>query len=377
MLRGPIIVCLLAAAYPVVIYPVLVLLVARLWPRPWKSGTYHGHIAHVIAVYNEEKRIRGKLENSLGLAIPDGCTLETIVTSDGSSDGTEDAVREFADRGVKLVAVPRLGKETAQIAAIRKTSAPIIVFSDASALIERSALVPLFAPFEDPEVLAVSGTDVVRRNAPPTGEDLYVRYEMEVRRAECVAGSLIGLSGCFFAVRRQIAEAFDSHVTSDMGSALLAIRQGGRAVAADEARCTYQTTRAMSAEFQRKRRTVLRGLWCIWEFRELLFRKPRIVAWEILSHKWCRFAVPVWLLLAAILIATEMAISRYWLHWGLIVMGTAAILGVLGLVSIRLRKIFLAKAFAFFTISLAAVLFAWLDFLRGKDEVTWTPTVRL
>jgi len=376
VIEGLIMACLVAAAYPIVIYPLLILVVAKLRPRPWKDEPYQGPIAHIIAVHNEEARIRGKLENSLALVPPPGCTVETIVASDGSTDGTEAIVREFEGRGVRLVAIPRQGKESAQITAIATTQAPIIVFSDAAAIVERASLAPITGPFADPEVLSVSGTDVVRRNAPPTGEDLYVRYEMAVRRAESLAGSLVGLSGCFFAARRQVALGFQVHVTSDMGGALLAIRQGGRSVAADDARCTYQTTRAMKDEFQRKRRTVLRGLWCLWEFRDLLFRRPLLVAWQVFSHKWCRFAVPVWLFLAAVLVVAEMAISREWLHWGLVVLGAGTAIGVIGLISSQIRKILLAKAFAFFMISLVAVLFAWFDFFRGQDEVTWKPTIR-
>ena len=376
MTRWLIVACLLAAAYPAVVYPLLVLWLARVRRRPWREGPPTGAIAHVITVYNEEKRIREKLLNSLSIAVPHGCTLETIVASDGSTDATEAIVHEFRSRGVRLVRCPRMGKESAQIAAIRKTEARYLVFSDAATHVEADALGPLLAPFADPTVRAVSGTDVVERSTLPSGEDLYVRYEMVVRHAESLAGSLIGLSGCFFATRREVAESFDPSITSDMGGALLAIRQGGRAVAADGARCRYETARSMGAEFDRKRRTVLRGLWCLWEFRDVLVRAPGIVAWQVLSHKWCRFAIPVWLALALLLAGIEMFISQRWLHWALVGLAAFGALGVLGLMWPRMRRINIARAVSFATISLLAVLFAWADFLRGKGGTWWTPTVR-
>lgn len=371
-----IVACLLAAAYPAILYPLLVLALARIRRRPWREGAPSGSIAHVITVFNEEKRIREKLLNSLELAVPPGCTMETIVASDGSTDATEEIVREFEPRGVRLLRCPRMGKESAQIAAIRKTDASMLVFSDAATYIEKDALAPLLAPFADPSVRAVSGTDAVTGTTLPNGEDLYVLYEMTVRRSESLAGSLIGLSGCFFATRREVAEAFDPNITSDMGGALLAIRQGGRAVAADTARCRYETARSMGAEFERKRRTVLRGLWCLWEFRDVLVRAPAIVSWQVLSHKWCRFAIPVWLAIAIVLAGIDMVVSQEWLQWELMGFATLGILGLLGLLFPRLRQVPFARAVSFGTISLVAVLFAWADFLQGKAGTWWTPTER-
>lgn len=376
MLEWLIVACLLAAAYPTVIYPILVVALARVRRRPWLEAPPAGAIAHVITVFNEEKRIREKLHNSLAIAVPAGCTMETIVASDGSTDASEAIVAEFEARGVSLVRCPRMGKESAQIAAIRKSRASMFVFSDAATYVETDALAPLLAPFADPSVGAVSGTDVVADSTLPSGEDLYVRYEMAVRQSESLAGSLIGLSGCFFATRREVAEAFDPNITSDMGGALLAIRQGGRAVAADGARCRYVTVRSMGAEFDRKRRTVLRGLWCLWEFRDVLVRAPMIVAWQVLSHKWFRFAIPVFLAIALLLVGVEMLISQQWLHWGLVSLATLGVLGLLGLLMPSLRRVPLARALSFVTISMLAVLFAWADFFQGKAGTWWTPTER-
>lgn len=369
-------VAMIGALYPLAIYPALVVLLARLRPRPWQTGPIEGHIAHVITVHNEQGKMRAKLENALALRVPPGCTLETIVASDGSTDATDPIVREYEPRGVRLVACPRRGKEYAQLEAIASTKAPCIVFSDAAATIEPDALAPILAPFHDPRVHAVSGTDLTEESAEGTGEAIYVRYEMAVRRAESLAGSLIGLSGCFFAARRENAVRWNPRITSDMGAALVAIEAGGRAVAADGARCIYRSTPRIGDEVARKRRTALRGLRCLWVLRRATWAAGPIVAWQILSHKWSRFLVPVWIALAVLGVLVAGALSPNRVIWAEIVLGGALVAGILGLVRPRLRRSRPIRVIGFVLMSMFAVLLAWKDFLEGEDGVRWIPTQR-
>ncbi len=165
--------CMLAVAYPIAIYPVLVQLLARVRPRPWRTGETDLRVAHLITVFNEERRIGPKLDNALTVALPAG-GLETVVISDGSDDGTERIVRGYADRGVRWIGCERQGKERAQMTAIRSIDAEILVFSDASSLLEKDSLIELIRPFADPSVAAVSGTDRLETAGKGTGEDLYV-----------------------------------------------------------------------------------------------------------------------------------------------------------------------------------------------------------
>jgi cellulose synthase/poly-beta-1,6-N-acetylglucosamine synthase-like glycosyltransferase len=87
-------------------------------------------VSLIITAYNEETRVRAKIENSLQLKF-DTAAFEIIIASDCSADATDDIVREYADRGVRLVRAPeRLGKEHAQQCAIKEASGDILVFSD-------------------------------------------------------------------------------------------------------------------------------------------------------------------------------------------------------------------------------------------------------
>ena len=71
-------------------------------------------ITIVITVYNEEKRIREKIDNTLSLDYPPD-KREIIIVSDGSDDETENIVCYYADKGVTLLAIPeRHGKHYGQ-----------------------------------------------------------------------------------------------------------------------------------------------------------------------------------------------------------------------------------------------------------------------
>src|SRR5881628_2404248 len=81
----------------------------RTWPVR-KEPTYAPRVTFLIAAHNEEKVIRQKLENTLKLDYL-GDPPEVVVASDGSTDCTNEIVREFKDKGVSLLAFPtRRGK---------------------------------------------------------------------------------------------------------------------------------------------------------------------------------------------------------------------------------------------------------------------------
>ena len=101
------------ALYILIGYPIL-LRVVRFKPAPAvrKDLRYSPTVTAIVAVYNGAAQIRAKLETLLALDYPQQL-LKTIVVSDGSTDATESIVKEYADRGVQLIAAPHRGKATA------------------------------------------------------------------------------------------------------------------------------------------------------------------------------------------------------------------------------------------------------------------------
>ena len=107
--------------YTYVGYPLLLFIVSRLRPRPVERAECVPTVTVIITAYNEERNLVVKLENTLALDYPREL-LEVIVASDCSTDRTDDIVRQFATRGVRLHRQPqRLGKTAAQNAAVGLT----------------------------------------------------------------------------------------------------------------------------------------------------------------------------------------------------------------------------------------------------------------
>jgi cellulose synthase/poly-beta-1,6-N-acetylglucosamine synthase-like glycosyltransferase len=161
----------------------------------------------IIAAHNEEKDIRAKLENSLDLDYPKE-KLQIIVASDCSTDGTEQIVREYESRGVLLVRLLQRGGKTAALNnAVTWATGDILVFSDAPTLYRPDAVRKLMRNFADSNVGCVTG-EIWYTNETNSlighGGSLYWRYESWLRQMESDTGSVLGMAGCIYALRREL-----------------------------------------------------------------------------------------------------------------------------------------------------------------------------
>ncbi len=329
----------------------------------------------IVTAYNEQVRIREKIENSLAIDYPQ---LEIIIASDCSTDDTEDIVAEYIGRGVKLVrADQRLGKENAQRCAIEQASGDIVVFSDVATQIPSDALRKLAAYFADPKIGAVSSEDrFISHNGTVAGEGAYVRYEMWLRRMESELAGLVGLSGSFFAARKTICAAWDIHCPSDFNTALNCARAGYRAVTAPDVLGYYKDLADPRREYQRKVRTVLRGITAIARHPDVLsFASFRWFAIQVWSHKILRWGVP-WFLLGLFL-ATFASIAS----GGIYVLAFLAQLAFYSVAIVAhfnapLRDHGIVRIIYFFVQSNAAIADACVQYLLGKRMTTWQPSAR-
>ena len=121
-----------ALFYTYIGYPLLVWLIGLLRPKTIRRAAFEPFVTILITAYNEEKDIRAKLENTLKIDYPRE-KMEIIVASDGSTDKTDEIVKEYAAQGVKLFRQEgRKGKTYTQNKAVEQTNGEIILFSDAT-----------------------------------------------------------------------------------------------------------------------------------------------------------------------------------------------------------------------------------------------------
>lgn len=368
---------LLLAVYSYFLYPVVLALLLSWRPRAATVPVAGGppRLSLVIAVYNEAARLREKLDNSLAIDYPG---LEIIVASDFSSDGTDDIVREYADRGVRLVrAEERSGKENAQRCAIAVATGDILVFSDVATQIPADALRKLSHYFTDAKVGAVSSEDrFVSQDGGVVGEGAYVRYEMWLRRMESGLAGLVGLSGSFFAARREICQVWDVHCPSDFNTALNCARSGRLAVNAPDVLGFYQDLKDPQKEYMRKVRTVLRGITAIARHTDVLdVRRFGLFAFQVWSHKVMRWLVPWFLLLLFLVNATLLGCGWFY---------TACFLAQLVFYGVavaahfdaRVKNNGAARIIYFFVQANVAIADASCRYLAGKRMTTWQPSTR-
>jgi glycosyltransferase involved in cell wall biosynthesis len=364
------------AFYAYLGYPCALLGLSFVRNRPVRrSETLDGapRVSFVITAHNEGARIRGKIDNTLDQDYPSDA-LEILVASDCSTDETDDIVREYSPR-VRLVrAGERQGKEAAQRLALQSASGEIFVFSDVATALARDGVATMVANFADPTVGCVSSIDrFVDADGRVSGEGAYVRYEMHMRALETRVNSVVGLSGSFFAARREVCREWAADRQSDFSTLLRSVEMGLRGVLDARSAGYYRNLADDRQEFERKVRTVVRGIYVLaTNVRMLNPLRHGLFAWQLASHKLCRWLVPFAMVGAAL--GNVVLLSRHPLY----------------VVSMLLQCAFYAAAWAgirtgapslripaYLLRANVAVLLAWLRFARGERIALWNPSDRL
>lgn len=363
--------------YTFAAYPVLVWLVA-LGRMDWRRReSISPFVSIIITAHNEESLIARKVQNCLELQYPKD-RYEIIVASDGSSDRTAAIVDAFQEQGVRLIDLPeRRGKQHAQMKARDAAKGEILVFTDAGVELPSDALREMASNFADPAVGCVSSEDrIAQQKGGWVGERAYVEFEMWLRRMESRAGSLVTASGSFFAVRRKVCEHWHADQTSDFFLPLHTISMGMRAVVDPASIGIYAPTNSEKTELYRKVRTIVNGLHVFFSHWRLLnpFRFG-LVAWQLVSHKLCRWLTPFAMLaLLVSSLALWHAGAFYRLCASLLVAGLAT--GILGLAAGRLTQWKPLRLAGYLMLGNAATVMAWSYFITGERFVTWQPTRR-
>ena len=359
-------------------YPLALGVVSLLRTRRVERADVSPSVTFIITAYNEEKRIAEKLENTLRL-VYSRSNLEILVASDCSSDETDAIVESYGDRGIQLVrASVRKGKEAAQKLAVEVAKGEILVFSDVATILTEYAVSNIVKNFHDPTVGCVSSVDrFVDQDGRVSGEGAYVRYEMFLRSLETRVNSLVGLSGSFFAARSVVCkQAWSDDLQSDFNTVLNSMRMGLRGVADPESIGYYKNIADERKEYERKVRTVLRGISVF--MRSLALVNPlrhSVFAWQLLSHKLCRWLVPFGMITAFVSNAM-LAFASSW--YALLCAGQVLFYGLAigGVLLKPLLKWSLVRLPAFFLLVNASIFQAWIRYWSGERLVTWEPSKR-
>jgi biofilm PGA synthesis N-glycosyltransferase PgaC len=287
-------------AYLLAGYPLLLSIAARRRTRPIAKRPQLKTVSILLPVHNGEAWLGQKLRSILALDYPSELR-QIIVISDGSEDRTEAIAREFASAGVEFVSVPRSGKAAALNEGMRRATGEILFFTDVRQEFDPAALRNLIDCFADPAVGAASGELIIRDGTTleESRVGLYWRYEKWIRKNQSRVDSVLGATGCIYAMRASLARPLAPQtILDDVVLPVRAFLQGYRVIF-DESAHAYDYPTSLRSEFRRKVRTLAGTYQSIAMLPALLGPKNRM--WiHFASHRLGRLLLP-WALLVVLL----------------------------------------------------------------------------
>lgn len=346
----------LLAFYFMLGYPLL------LWKWPFsvqlvrKNMGFLAPVTILMAVHNGAEFLRDKLDSLLALDYPTD-QLEIFVLSDGSSDNTERIAREYADRGIQLVSLPRGGKAEALNQGLKLARGEILFFTDVRQRLDKLALRHLVANFSDPEVGGVTGELQILQ--PGDGEqaamDLYWRYELWARSKQSGHYSLFNTTGCLYAMRRKLAHSIRPQTLIDDAELPLQAYMAGYRIVFDPASLAYDYPTAQGTEWARRMRT-LGGMWQVFCWHPQLLLRPHKMWIHFVSHKFGRLLLP-WLFVGIVISTVLLPESSF----KQLLLSNELVLAVLALANPWLNKMpvlgkFSSLARTFLVMNLASIL---------------------
>lgn len=267
-------------------YPLSLFFIGKVLDVPSleKDFTYEPTVTLMIVAHNEEKVIYNKLLNALQLDYPRH-NLEILVSSDNSTDKTNEIVTEFIkahpEHRIRLYEVKeRRGKTNAQNEAAKTVTSEILVMTDANAMLDPNAIREIVASFADENVAYVTGQlCYVNSDSSITSESesRYWQWDLKMREIESRLHSVTAGNGAIYACRTKDYYDFNPIRCHDSAMPLHYVLQGKRAVYNKDAIAYERAGEVVEDEFKRKVR-MSRNI--------LNYLKPDIRVFNALKYGW-------------------------------------------------------------------------------------------
>lgn len=293
----------IAVLYTYLGYPLLLLVLRVFIRRPVRRAPIEPFVSLIVPAHNEARVIEEKLRNVTALNYPRE-KLEIIVASDGSTDNTVHLAEAFEGSApIRVLPFPQnRGKMAVLNDAVRAATGEILLFSDASAMLQPDALQHLVSNFADPEVGAVSGLyRIVHASEATLGvqEDFYWKYETFLKSLESSVSSTIGAHGQILALRKCLYPYPDHDVINDDHVIPMRVLATASRVIYDGCAIACEKASEMTG-FQRRVRVMAGNLQQLSEMQGLLCPIQVLPLIFVISRKTLRTLVPAFLIFLAL-----------------------------------------------------------------------------
>jgi len=193
---------------------------------------------------------------------------------------------------------------------------------------------------------------------------------------ESGVNSLVGLSGSFFAARRDVCNDFAEDLDSDFRTLLNSVKAGKRGIIDPMAIGYYRDISDPRKEFDRKVRTILRGITAFFRNTEYLnIFKYGLFSYQYLCHKLLRWLVPFFMITSFLAIGVMTFNSLAYSILFILVFGVLSY-------SLLIHMNFIANPIRIMTVPVyfivvnLSILTAWWKYLKKERVTVWDPTKR-
>ena len=285
-----------------------------------KNYDYKPDVTLMIVAHNEEKVIKEKLYNVLNLDYPKE-KLEILVSSDNSTDATNDIVKEVIndnkDRKIRLYEVKeRKGKTNAQNEAAKTVTSEILIMTDANAMLKENAVTEIVSAFTDDDILYVTGMLCYvnsEDNDTSKSESVYWNLDTKIRDIESRLQTITAGNGALYACRTKDYVDFDPIKCHDSAMPLYYGLKGKKAIANHDAIAYEKAGENIEDEFKRKVRMNRRILQSILPSIKILnIFKYKWFTYFYLGHRTCRYLL--WLMHIILFLLNIVLLNEHWIY---------------------------------------------------------------
>ncbi len=367
--------------YTYAIYPFILKILAGFRKKKYIiDEQYQPYVSVLVAAYNEEKVIAGKIENMLLIDYP-ADKIEFLIGSDGSSDRTVEIARRYSHiSNLRILDLPRGGKVNALNCMLKEANGDVLVFSDANTMYDSKAILNLVKYFIDERIGCVSGQVRLavheKSGMGARSENTYWKYENWVKVLESNIGRLSGANGAIYAIRKGLVPEIRKGIINDDFYVSTYILQAGYDVIFEDKAIAYEEPNdEFVSQFKRHTRDGAGHYQAIAVFWPMLF--PRKGSFVHVSHRVIRWIVPFLLMIA--FMSNTLLVAQSWFMLALFVCQVLAYLILVGYYFAVVRRggklngavgKLISIIFYFMSVNLALFL-GWIRLIRKQQKATW------
>ncbi|MBS4027441.1 MAG: glycosyltransferase [Ignavibacteriales bacterium] len=331
-------------------------------------------VSVIIPMYNEERNVVKKMENSFTLNYPQE-KIEFLIGSDGSTDKTNEILKTYDHKAnTKIFYFSRKGKAGILNALEKEASGEILLFTDGDCLLHSNAIQEGVTFFSNENVGGVCGNLLfTSANNSKVRESFYWKFETLLRKYESEIKTIIGGSGQIIFIKKIFYRNLPDNIgiADDFVIPMSIIKQGKNFVFAEKAIATTNEVENVQGEFRRRVRIGTQNFQSFSFLSEFLNPRYGFVTFALVSHKVLRWFAPFLMfgLLLSSWFVQQINSFLYYLWISQIIFYGFSFLGFI--ISVMGKKNRLLIYPYYFLAMNAALFVGFLKFLFNKQKPTW------